>query len=359
MENRKSNFELLRIVSMFFIIIWHVIMHGKMLDNCHNETITILMTIVQYIIVVHVNSFILVTGYFQSKSKFKIEKLIKLILQVIFYSSIIYLLSIKLKLVNDFNYLNIFDKINLNALGDYWFIKTYIIIYIFSDYINKFIDCLNKRQLYKFLIIGFLIFSIIPVISRSILLYNDGYNFFHFIYIYIIGATLRKYPLKENYYFKNFTINQYKCIVLFIFILFSYLNYSFMIVGNNFGDYGSLSTYIKSVMTHNSLGYSNPFIIIQSIAFFELFNTIEIKNRLINYLSKYVFGIYLFHDNPIVRKNIYVFLKIDQPFNNSIMFIYIFLVAIIIFIFGIFIDIIRDKIFITVGRIINKFKTSK
>ena len=145
MKVRKSNFELLRIISMLFIIVWHIIIHGHMIENCQNETLKILLTILEYIIVVHVNSFVIVTGYFQSQNKFKSKKLLTLIFQVIFYSIIVYLVALKIGIINDFNYLTFFDKFNLNALGEYWFMKTYIILYIFSDYINKFIESLNKK----------------------------------------------------------------------------------------------------------------------------------------------------------------------------------------------------------------------
>ena len=34
MENkRNSNFELMRIVSMAFIVLWHIIMHGNVISN--------------------------------------------------------------------------------------------------------------------------------------------------------------------------------------------------------------------------------------------------------------------------------------------------------------------------------------
>ena len=40
MENkRNSNFELMRIVSMAFIVLWHIIMHGNVLSNCTNPAI--------------------------------------------------------------------------------------------------------------------------------------------------------------------------------------------------------------------------------------------------------------------------------------------------------------------------------
>ena len=36
---RKSNYELLRIVSMFFIVTFHTICHGQALSLCENSTL--------------------------------------------------------------------------------------------------------------------------------------------------------------------------------------------------------------------------------------------------------------------------------------------------------------------------------
>ena len=40
---RESNFELLRIVSMFFIILYHIIIHGHAIDNSINAVVTIIL----------------------------------------------------------------------------------------------------------------------------------------------------------------------------------------------------------------------------------------------------------------------------------------------------------------------------
>jgi len=34
MKERKSNFELMRIISMFLIVLWHVIVHSGILSCC-------------------------------------------------------------------------------------------------------------------------------------------------------------------------------------------------------------------------------------------------------------------------------------------------------------------------------------
>lgn len=83
-KHRSSNFELLRIVAMLFIISFHyVYKSGYIFDS-----LTIHSVIIKsfyFLGELGVNLFILITGYFQVKGKFSIEKLIKLILEVSFY----------------------------------------------------------------------------------------------------------------------------------------------------------------------------------------------------------------------------------------------------------------------------------
>ena len=86
---KESNFELLRIVSMFSIVLWHVIIHGKVLENSSN-TLYYLLQIILFILITHVNSFLMITGYFQYNKKFSIKKILKIVLQLWFYNFIIY-----------------------------------------------------------------------------------------------------------------------------------------------------------------------------------------------------------------------------------------------------------------------------
>ena len=42
-KERNSSYELMRIVSMFLIVLYHVILHGKMIENCENAGLKILL----------------------------------------------------------------------------------------------------------------------------------------------------------------------------------------------------------------------------------------------------------------------------------------------------------------------------
>ena len=81
---RGSNYELMRIISMFMIVCWHVFLNGANIGS-GGENIMTIYYLLRSIMVVHVNSFVLVSGYFQCKSKFKMSKLLSLNNSVWFY----------------------------------------------------------------------------------------------------------------------------------------------------------------------------------------------------------------------------------------------------------------------------------
>ena len=92
--------------------------------------------------------------------------------------------------------------------------------------------------------------------------------------------------------------------------------------------------------------YSNPIIIIQSIAVFVFFSTLNIKNKLINYISSLTLGVYLLHDNYNLRVNLFKWIGIDK---ESIIYgkriiLYTLFCAFIIFILGLIVESIRNTI---------------
>ncbi len=342
---RNSNFELMRIVSMFLIVIWHVIMHGNVISNCANPTIKIILEIIMFLIIIHVNSYILLSGYFQSKSKFKLSKVLKILLQVIFYSVLILCVAIKLGWITNYNIVTFVDNLSLTSLDNYWFIKTYLIMYIFSDYINKFIDRLERTEYKNFLIISFIVLSLLPFITGYKVLYNDGFTFFNFIFVYLIGGYLRRYPLKETYHFKNMTVNGYRIFLISMFCILGFSNYLINHFALEINGMSNIFTGVSNVIRTSYLHYATPIVIIQTILYFELFKTLNIKSKFINAISTCMFGIYLIHDNEIVRTHIYKILKID----NGIIYGYsilpkIVVVALIIFVSCLIFEYIRKFI---------------
>lgn len=87
MKERNSVFEILRIFSMYCIVLYHAAFHGPL------STLTgmnVNHVLVQFYLVggkLGVNLFILLTGYFLINSSVKVNKLKKLWVQVFTYSA--------------------------------------------------------------------------------------------------------------------------------------------------------------------------------------------------------------------------------------------------------------------------------
>ena len=110
----------------------------------------------------HVNSYILVTGYFQSKSRFKQSKVWALINSSLFYRIVIML--IVMILGEKLSQVEILQETFILNLSEYWFIKVYLFLYCLSPFINKLISNLDKKDFQKLLVVLFVILSFLPYI---------------------------------------------------------------------------------------------------------------------------------------------------------------------------------------------------
>ena len=339
---RESNFELMRIISMVFIVLWHIICHGNIIGNCKTPEVKSIFLALKYIFIVHVNSFVILMGYFQCNKRFKLSKIMSLIFQIVFYSITVFLFLYIFGFIEKIDLTMIIGVLIPVSAVDYWFVASYLITYILSDYVNDFINSSDQRGLKKFLILCFVIFSIIPFLTGMRLIKNDGYNFFHFIFLYIVGAYLNKYPLKNSRFFDNMSLNGYRIFVIFLFFLCSMCSYLLYDFGPIHNFSGNLFTYITNVLYLSQDSYASPIVIVQTICYFEFFKTLKIKSKIVNLISSCVFGIYLFHENTYLRIHLYKILKIDNGgFYGRRIFIDAFIAFVIIFTIGIVIELIR------------------
>lgn len=95
-KNRSTNFELLRLLCIIFIITHHTIVHGSFSLNCDKIEINqIFMLFSTTGGSIAVDIFVLLAGYFGIKNEFKIHHFIKLVFEVeiisLFWNVIIYI----------------------------------------------------------------------------------------------------------------------------------------------------------------------------------------------------------------------------------------------------------------------------
>ena len=358
---RESNFELMRIALMFMVVFWHMYINIVATQNI-NAVSKIIWNILHYMLIIHINSFVLLTGYFQSrKEKVGISKILKLNGYAYFYKILflVIFLGFNIKTLTTLEIVQIVQPITLYS--QYWFISIYILLYLVSPYLNRLLNQFTKTQFRKFLVLLFIISSIIPTITHEYAYgVNNGFSLINFILMYSIGAYLNRFPIKESYLFSRLTSNARKLLFISSFLFLAFVNvliyyFSFTLKETNYSILGE----IASIIRHNRISYSNPITIIEAVFFFCYFSEIKIKSKIINSVSRVSLDIYLVHDNELLRSLYSGINKYLRPRIFGIRHIaYMMIVAIIIVIISIIIGYIRKGLFKLVGSLpfIKKFK---
>ena len=350
---KKSSLELMRIISMLFIIFYHIILHSKLTDYSTGGS-RFLLVLIEALFVVHVNSFVLLTGYFQSDKQAKLSKVIQVININWFYKLFcllgIYILVHYFSLNNNIEMTFHQKLISILPLdrGENWYVNCYLLIYIFSPFINILINKLDKNKLKKIIVIMFIVFSIIGTVFTGNIVphYADGRCMLTFILLYFVGAYLRKYPIEESRYLNAFTDKMKKYIFLLIYFSFGIVITLFRFTSINIMNYGRLFNEFSNIFLNLALSFLSPLVIIESISYFLFFKNMNFRSKIINFIAGTTFGIYLLHENIYISFNLYDWLNLGKHANEGIKMIgMVIILGLIIFIICMIIEIIRRAIF--------------
>ena len=336
-RKRENNFELLRIIAMIMIIILHFNCHGRIMSNLKIGSIEYFVTyFLEYSCIIAVNIYVMITGYYMIKSKIKISKLIKLELEIIFYSVGIYIILILFNKCN-FNTATMIKSCFPILTKQYWFMSAYMGLYILIPFINKFVGSINKKEYTILLIILTVLLSFVKTIynKNDVFEVNGGYGLFWFIYLYLMAGYIRIHLDKK--------IKNSKLFVTYIFMIILQILIRYIST--------KINIRILSLYMDISLQYNSFFILIETLAIFLLFKNLRISNNIVNKIIEKIapltLGVYLIHEQPIFREVLWN--EILKPYcylnlGVKIIFVLILNVA-IIFIICCVIEKLRIKLF--------------
>ncbi len=348
-------------MSMFFIVFWHLLTRSHLFEHC-SDTLLLILKFIQYFMIVHVNSFVLVTGYFQYNKILKPQKIFTLLNQSWFYRVLAVILFSFLGVVTLSPVAIVKNVFPLDITDSYWFLNCYIVLLCLSPFINQLIEKMSQKEHRHLIFLFLLLFSIIPNISYQLNIKNDGFSVIQFILLYFIGAYFAKYPLKKNLHFKNFSKYKTRLILIVIFIatwLFNYFLYHFASYLISFQNLN-----IKELGLYLRQGcecYGSLFVLIQSACYFLFFETLCFQKKVINHIASLMLGVYFIHENPLVRTWLYKFLHLDVDYilSSNILIIKLFALALAIFIICMLIEQLRVLLFNFVNHRKCIIKTTK
>lgn len=341
-NKRETGFEILRILSMYFIMLVHVLNAGGMLANATEQTI-IWHKLLYSFFTPAVNVFVLVSAYFMVTSKFKVKKIINLWCQVAFFSVFTYLVA---SVVNGgCSFASLIRCCFPIIKNKYWFFTAYFILMLISPFINKMLNNSSKKELYCLCATLFVLtFLYMKQPLRKVFDFGGGYSVFWFVCLYIFAGTLRLYPLNIK---KKHLLLIYFTSTLLLWLV----------------NIESVNSSLYNLFIYNSLDYTSPLVIISSIALLLIFKDINIKNtsvhNIICYISSLTFGVYLVECSALWDIWHFKVLKVQNYYLSPISPIYAVLFALAKFAICALIELVRKNIVILARIVIRKIKEKK
>lgn len=269
---RESSFELIRLLAQWMIVVYHIYMVHvvAMKDIPFNTSIWIPLHI-------GVPLFVLISGYWGIKVSGK--GLFRLLGQMLVYTVPLLLLYNLVHGVLDGKQL--VKSVLFVSNTPFWFMRTYLCLYLFSSVINKYLlDANLKNRVY---LLASLISVYMGTLSGMDPALYDGKNILNFLLLYVIGNTLHVY----EYVWRKFSV---KKLLLTWFVLNVLLVTMSCLFYENF---------VEKVIWKLSFPYNSPLIIVNTVLFLMLIAKKPFKSKVVNYLGSSALAIYLLHCTPL------------------------------------------------------------
>ena len=319
MKQRNSSIELLRIICIIAILFHHYFVHGGYNFSGEITNIEIVITILGSFGKIAACIFILISGYFLINSEWKTKRILYICIKtlLIFVGIIIFYWIIEREILT-------FEDICMLFLNQ-WFIRNYIFLCFCYPIINFILKKCNKKWFVILIIIMLIFWSIIPTIQGK---GGDKLDIGTFLVMYTIGAYIKLYTKNNGDKKKT-----YKILALIGTLLFTVIITTLLIIAKVY--------HIQNLRRiAGNVGLANNILaVFCSVMLFKYFININFSNKKINYIAESMLGVYLIHDNYIVRRLIWRrILPNVEYLNSSLIIVHMLLKIIIVFIICVTID---------------------
>ena len=287
-NQRSSNIELFRILTMLLIIAHHYVVNsglmlptGPIYSNAWSFRSVVLLLFGAWG-KIGINCFVIITGYFMCKSRITVAKFLKLYLEVVFYRLAL-LLVFSLTGRQAFSFQGLVKALVPMTTIDKGFPSSYLCFFLCIPFLNVLVNNLTEKQHLKLLLLcGFIYVFLETMKVLKIFSVNMNYVTW-FVVVYFIGSYIRIYPKK---------LWNNRKIWCWMAVLSAGLSAASVVA----------CTWLGYRMSGKQLAYvfvvdANTFpAVVTAVSAFLCFKNLEIKNSpIINKIAGSAFGVLLIH----------------------------------------------------------------
>ena len=337
--NRNYGVDFLRIISMFMVVLLHVLKQGGILDSLEPFSLKYEFTwFIEIASLCAVNCYALTSGYVGVYAKHKYSNLALLWLRVFYYSVIITLCFFFI-FPETVGKKAVVSSLFPVMTNQYWYFSTYFFLFLLMPVLNLALTNLDKKALKYILLSVVLLGSVLLPVFQMVFVdpfkLGNGYSVLWLMVLYLIGGYIRKYGM----------LTKLKSISLFLlYILSISLTWCSKLI---------IQIVTKSVFGEIKydqmwVSYISITIVIAAICLFLVFERINVNlagMKLISLFAPMAFSVFLIHTHPLVfefMKNRFIWVA-DLPL--AFMFLSIIAIAICVYFMCSLLDIIREWLF--------------
>lgn len=344
-NKRLCQYELMRIVAMFMIVLHHICVHGDFPNGLSVYQFNRQSFYIQSMSSfgkVGVFLFMMITGFFLSQTRPKIKKIWPILIQTTFYLSVGYFVLLRnAQQAGTMSWYDLRQVLfaSFYPFTGYWFINAYVMLYVLTPFINLSIQKMDRKMFQRCLFILTIVLCFSGIITKNERPLGDVGLV---LLPYLFGAYFRRYPIKVK---KRY-------LGSFLLALLLVLNIEIYFI-DNYGESLNLGVLFASPIY--PMRDISLFVIGFSVGLFLLLQQVQVRSIWVQdkifQISKCMLGVYLLHDNRIIRPRLAAHLSRFFHVGGIKVIFPIIGAAVFVFILSIGIERMRQLLFAYVLRL--------
>lgn len=359
MKERNYGIDLLKMFSMYLVVVLHVLGQGGILVASKELSVGYTAAwSLEIFACVAVNCFALASGYVGTQVSFKPRRLFNLWLVAVFYGllwAVIFSLS-GLASVGFDGFKRALLPFTHSDSGGYWYLTAYAVTFMLMPFYNFLINKLDKKKLAYLITVLLVLFSVIPAVKQYDYFHtSNGYSYVWLSTLYLVGAYMKKYSAFGNTGKAKLALLTALCVAAssaghYLVNLYAVnvrhedISQQADVLSNL---YGNEANFLKPSMFTD---YTFPTTVLTAVLLLALFSKINVKSEFargrISAFMPLVFSVYLIHTNYLVFENLLSGLfEGYASLNPALMILAVLGTALAVFAVCLMIDMLRFELF--------------
>jgi len=339
-NKRNVNVELFRVFATVMVVILHVMGCGGVLHNVPGSGVNYWTAwFIECFAYGAVNCFALITGFVMVDKSVKLKNIIRLWMQVFFYSVLLTVLAF-IFFPESRTVENAVVSL-LPIIGDqWWYTSSYFGLFLLMPFLNAGIERISRQTHKKILLavlvgVGF-IGSILRIYSIDAFMLDRGYSVLWLAIVYLFGAYIKKYEVHKRF-------SALKGLIGFVgMVALTFLS--------RFGTYYVTDMFFGGPKHENLfITYTSITVLLSSVFLFIMCLNLKIgkiSEKVICFFAPMSLGVYLIHVHTFVYN--YMIYNSFIPFGEkhvALMVLYVLAATVTIYLTCALVDWLRIQLF--------------